>query len=70
MSEEVRAYRIEIEESALTDLKQRLGNTRWPEAATPDDWSQGIPLAYVNELCRYWDQEYNWLEREARLNKD
>jgi len=69
MSEEVREFRIEIEESALIDLKQRLGNTRWPEAETPDDWSQGIPLDYVKELCRYWEHEYDWRERESRLNQ-
>jgi hypothetical protein len=45
---------IAIPEADLDDLRDRLRRTRWPEAETVDDWSQGIPLAYVQELCSYW----------------
>jgi pimeloyl-ACP methyl ester carboxylesterase len=64
----VRPFRIEIEEERLSDLRQRLHRTRWPEAETVDDWSQGIPLAYVQDLCRYWADEYDWRACEDRLN--
>jgi epoxide hydrolase len=64
----LRPYRVEIPEEQLDDLHDRLRRTRWPEAETVDDWSQGIPLAYVQELCRYWAQDYRWRETEQRLN--
>ena len=49
-------------------MKARLANTRWPERETPEDWSQGIPLAYMKELCAYWRDEYDWRRCEALLN--
>ena len=61
-------YRIEIPEQQLEDLKRRLAATRWPDAETPDDWSQGIPLAYMRELCAYWAEKYDWRRCEAQLN--
>jgi len=60
--------RLAVPEAELDDLRDRLRRTRWPEAETVDDWSQGIPLAYVQELCRYWADEYDWRATEARLN--
>ena len=68
MSEAIRPYRIEVEDAALDDLRTRLSRTRFPEAETVDDWSQGIPLAYVRELCAYWRLSYDWRRTEARLN--
>jgi pimeloyl-ACP methyl ester carboxylesterase len=64
----VRPFRIEAADEQLDDLRDRLARTRWPDAETVDDWSQGIPLDYVQELCRYWRDEYDWRAREARLN--
>jgi pimeloyl-ACP methyl ester carboxylesterase len=64
----VQPFRIEIDEERLSDLRQRLHRTRWPEAETVDDWSQGIPLAYVQDLCRYWADGYDWRRCEDRLN--
>lgn len=61
-------YRIEVPEVALLDLRERLERTRWPDQETVTDWSQGVPLAYLQELCRYWAEEYNWRATEARLN--
>jgi pimeloyl-ACP methyl ester carboxylesterase len=61
-------FRVDIAESELTDLRRRLRQTRWPEAETVDDWSQGVPLAYLQELCGYWAEEYDWRATEARLN--
>jgi len=52
MSAEVTQFRIEISERQLRDLRERLERTRWPERETVEDWSQGVPLAYVQELLR------------------
>jgi epoxide hydrolase len=57
-----------VPEAALDDLRARLRGTRWPEAETVGDWSQGVPLAYLRELCGYWAEEYDWRATEARLN--
>lgn len=59
---------IDVDEGQLRDLKRRLQTTRWPEKETVDDTSQGVPLAYVQEICRYWQETYNWREREAAIN--
>jgi pimeloyl-ACP methyl ester carboxylesterase len=61
-------FRIDVPEAELRDLRERLERTRWPEAETVRDWSQGVPLRYVQDLCRYWAREYDWRAREARLN--
>jgi hypothetical protein len=41
---------------------------RWPDAETPGDWTQGIPLAYLKDVCAYWAEQYDWRRTEARLN--
>ena len=68
MSTELTPFRIDVPDAVLTDLRDRLRRTRWPEAETVDDWSQGIPLAYVQDLCRYWTDEYDWRRSESHLN--
>jgi epoxide hydrolase len=65
---EVTPFRVEVAEVALDDLRERLARTRWSEAETVDDWSQGVPLAYLQDLCRYWADGYDWRATEARLN--
>jgi hypothetical protein len=69
MSEAVEPFRIAVPDGVLDDLRSRLRRTRWPEAETVDDWNQGIPLAYVQEVCRYWADGYDWRAREAALNR-
>jgi len=69
MSEEILPFQIDVPQDVLTDLKQRLVNTRWPEAELVDDWSQGTPLSYMREICDYWANQYDWREREAALNR-
>jgi len=66
---DIRPYRIEVPNAVLDDLKERLARTRWPEAETVDDWSQGIPLAYTRDLAGYWAEGYDWRSREAALNR-
>jgi pimeloyl-ACP methyl ester carboxylesterase len=69
MSSAVQPFRIAAADEALDDLRRRLRATRWPEKEPVDDWSQGIPLAYVQDVCAYWAEKYDWRAREARLNR-
>jgi len=64
----IRDFRIEVPEDELADLRERLHGTRWPERETVGDWSQGVPCAYLQELCAYWADVYDWRATEARLN--
>jgi epoxide hydrolase len=67
-SDEVTPFRIEVPQGTLADLRARLAGTRWPEAETVDDWSQGVPLSYLRELCHHWAEDYDWRATERRLN--
>ena len=69
MSTAIRPFRIAIGDDVLADLKSRLRNTRWPEAELVSDWSQGAPLQWIQEVCRYWADSYDWRHREAALNR-
>jgi pimeloyl-ACP methyl ester carboxylesterase len=66
---DIQPFAINISDEALTDLAERLARTRWPERETPEDWSQGIPLAYLQEVVAYWRDGYDWRAREALLNR-
>jgi pimeloyl-ACP methyl ester carboxylesterase len=61
-------FRIDVADDALDDLRQRLARTRWPEPATVPDWTQGVPLDWLRDLCGYWAGGYDWRRLEARLN--
>ncbi len=61
-------FEVRISDAEATDLRDRLTCTRWPDAETVDDWSQGIPLEYVREVCAYWADEYDLQAAEARFN--
>jgi pimeloyl-ACP methyl ester carboxylesterase len=61
-------FRVDVPEAELVDLRERLERTRWPEREPVDDWSQGVPLAYVQDLCDYWADGYDWRASEARIN--
>ncbi len=69
MSDSIRQFRIAVADEVLTDLRSRLRATRWPDAETVDDWSQGAPLAWIRDVCRYWAEAYDWRAREDRLNR-
>jgi pimeloyl-ACP methyl ester carboxylesterase len=64
----IRPFRVDVPEDDLVDLRQRITATRWPEKETVDDFSQGVPLATMQKLARYWTTEYDWRKVEARLN--
>ncbi len=68
MSDTIRPFSVDISASEVADLRDRLGRTRWPNPVPTGDWSQGIPLGYMQELCRYWESEYDFVAAEARLN--
>ena len=65
---EIRPFRVDIPEDDLTDLRRRIAATRWPERETVADESQGVQLATIQELARYWGSEYDFGRVEARLN--
>lgn len=65
---QIRDFQVEITDEQIEDLRGRLARTRWPEAETVDDWSQGIPLTYTRELCQYWAGEYDMRRLQTRLN--
>jgi len=61
-------FQVEIGEAEIADLRERLARTRWPDAETVDDWSQGLPLTYARDLCAYWEREYEMDRVARRLN--
>jgi pimeloyl-ACP methyl ester carboxylesterase len=64
----IRPFSVEFPEEALADLRRRLAATRWPSRELVADRSQGVQLATMQALCRYWAEEYDWRRCEARLN--
>jgi pimeloyl-ACP methyl ester carboxylesterase len=64
----LRRLRVHAPEAQLTDLRRRIKATRWPERETVTDASQGVQLATMQSLARYWTTDYNWRKVEARLN--
>jgi pimeloyl-ACP methyl ester carboxylesterase len=64
----IRPFTIETAENELSDLRQRIAATRWPEKEPVADHSQGVQLATIKELARYWTSDYDWRQCEARLN--
>ena len=64
----VRTFRIDVPEEDLVELRRRIVATRWPDKETVADHSQGVQLATIQELARYWASDYDWRKCEARLN--
>jgi hypothetical protein len=62
----IRPFHVNVPEAELTELRRRINATRWPDRET--DASQGVQLATMQELARYWATEYDWRRVEARLN--
>ncbi|MDK4731492.1 epoxide hydrolase family protein [Rhizobium sp. CNPSo 3490] len=65
---EIRPFRAEVPEAALTDLRRRLDATRWPDGETVSDRSQGVQPAKLRDLVEHWRSEYDWRSAERRLN--
>jgi pimeloyl-ACP methyl ester carboxylesterase len=64
----IRPFEVHIPQEALDDLRRRIEATQWPERETVADDSQGVPLATMQKLARYWATEYDWRRVEAKLN--
>jgi hypothetical protein len=61
-------FHVNVPEAELTELRRRIKTAKWPERETVTDDSQGVPLAMIQELARYWAADYDWRECEAKLN--
>lgn len=66
--ETIRPFHINVPEAALTELRQRIVATRWPDKETVADQSQGVQLHKIKSLVQYWGTDYNWRKAEAKLN--
>src|SRR5581483_7395472 len=64
----VRSFRVNVPEAELTELRRRIVATKWPERETVPDASQGVQLATMQALARYWATEYDWRKVESRMN--
>lgn len=64
----IRPFRVNVPEEEITELKRRINATRWPDKETVADQSQGTPLGTIQELARYWANEYDWRKVEAQIN--
>ncbi len=64
----IRPFHVNVPETELTELRRRINATKWPERETVTDATQGVQLATMQALARYWAREYDWRKVEARLN--
>jgi pimeloyl-ACP methyl ester carboxylesterase len=64
----IRPFSVHVPEAAIVDLRRRIADTRWPDKETVTDQSQGVQLAKLRELVRYWGTDYDWRKAEAKLN--
>jgi len=64
----IRPFHVNVPEAELTELRRRINSTKWPERELVADATQGVQLATVQALARYWGAEYDWRKVEARLN--
>jgi pimeloyl-ACP methyl ester carboxylesterase len=65
---DIRPFHVDVSDEVLDDLQRRIGASRWPQRELVDDRSQGVQLATIEELARYWATEYDWRACEAKLN--
>ena len=66
--ESIRPFHVHVSQAQLTDLRQRILATKWPERETVTDESQGVQLATMQKLAKYWANNYDWRKVEARIN--
>src|SRR5262249_17959790 len=64
----VRPFRIKVDDAVLTDLKERLARTRFPDQLDEADWDYGVELSYLKDLVTYWRNKYDWRAWEKKLN--
>jgi pimeloyl-ACP methyl ester carboxylesterase len=68
-AEPLAPFQLNVPQAELNYLHRRLADARWPEREPVPDWSQGVPIDYVRDLCDYWRNGYNWRATEDRLNR-
>ena len=67
---DIRPFRIDVPQTALDDLGERLARTRWADELPGDDpWARGVPTSYLRDLADHWATSYDWRKHEARLNE-
>jgi pimeloyl-ACP methyl ester carboxylesterase len=66
--QDIRPFRFQAPQRELADLRRRIVSTRWPDKETVADQSQGVQLATMKEIARYWASDYDWRKIEAKLN--
>ena len=69
MADRIEPFMIGVDGAALDDLHDRVRRARWPERETVGDWSQGVPLGYLQDLCGYWASRYEWRATEATITE-
>src|SRR5262245_14159025 len=67
-SQAIRPFKIQVSNAELSDLKKRLGATRWPDRELVKDETQGVQFATMQSLVKYWAESYDWRKIEAKLN--
>lgn len=68
VGDEIRPFKVHITDAEINDLRQRILATRWPTKETVADASQGVQLATIQKLAKYWGTDYDWRRAEAKLN--
>ncbi|WP_114907894.1 epoxide hydrolase family protein [Ornithinimicrobium murale] len=68
-SQAIRPFRIEIAQSTVDDLRDRVRRTRWPQQPEGTGWARGVPVAYLRELAGHWSETFDWRVQEDRLNE-
>ena len=64
----IRPFRVDVPEEDLDDLRRRIAAASWPTKELVEDRSQGVQLATMQELARYWETDYDWRKAEEKLN--
>jgi pimeloyl-ACP methyl ester carboxylesterase len=64
----IRAFQVDVPEAELTELRRRINATKWPDRETVTDQTQGVQLATIQEVARYWANDYDWRKCESKLN--
>jgi microsomal epoxide hydrolase len=68
-SDDIRPFRVEVPAEVLDDLRDRLARTRWPDQIPGSGWGYGTNLEYLQELCTYWRNDFDWRAQEERFNR-
>jgi len=68
-NDDIRAFRVDVPDSVLDDLRERLARTRWPDQIPGSGWGYGTDLAYLQDLCDHWRAKFDWRAQEQRFNR-